>query len=110
MNINFFEFIRTHLEMINSECERVAAVLLNLPAGDSRQPELQKVHESLSNIVGVIEGRLGQSVVGTELKPCKLNLFADTLPDVRSSGIRIRYLLAGIRASRRNNNWQTYLR
>jgi hypothetical protein len=51
----FLRVIRTHL---NAECERVASILSEMPQGDARGPELLKIHESLSNIVGVMKGDL----------------------------------------------------
>jgi hypothetical protein len=54
----FLRVIRTHLEMVNAECERVAAVMSALPQGDAHRPQLLKIHESLSNIVGVMKGDL----------------------------------------------------
>jgi hypothetical protein len=50
--------IRTHLEMVNAECERAASLLSAPPQGDSRRPELLKIHVSMSNIVGVMKGDL----------------------------------------------------
>jgi hypothetical protein len=54
----FLHVIRTHLEMVNAECERVATTLSALPQGDAHRPQLLKIHESLANIAGVMKGDL----------------------------------------------------
>lgn len=52
------KIVRNHVELVNAECERLAALLAKLPHGDERRVELRKTHESLSNIVGIIKADL----------------------------------------------------